>query len=333
MTAGRSCPLHYRYSPETLAGEPAFATDALYVVGGLYGNPDALDAIEALAAAEPGSRVLFNGDSHWFDAEPATFQSIHERVLAHGLTAGNVEAELADPSSAGCGCAYPDYVSDAAVERSNAIMERLKAICPTACSQALADLPMVRTVAVGDRPIGILHGDPTSLAGWGLAAEALPPADHALHAALGCDEAAMTSYDRLADWFQRAGVTVFAATHTCLPVVSDFDIGGSRRAVINNGSAGMPNFRGTRYGLASRIAVTPHPQAVARLALDGLYLELMPLAYDAARWWARFADWWPEGSPARVSYAARLGGEVAYRPVQSVRGSACWLASHEGAAG
>jgi hypothetical protein len=311
MTAGRSCPLHYRYSPE-----------ALYVVGGLYGNPEALDAAEALVAAEPGARVVFNGDTHWFDAEPTVFRAIQARVLAHGLTAGNVETELADPSSAGCGCAYPDYVSDAAVERSNAIMEQLKAICPRACSRELVALPMVQTVAVGDRRVGILHGDPASLAGWGLAAEALPPADPELHAALGCGQAQVTSQTQLADWFRRAGVDAFAATHTCLPVLADFAIDGGRRAVINNGSAGMPNFRDTRYGLASRIAVRPHSEALARLELAGLYLELVPLVHDTTRWWQRFTSWWPEGSPARVSYAARLQGDLAYRPEQAVRGTA-----------
>ena len=45
-TPGRSCPLHYRYRPEVFAIEaPAHlrSLDVLYVVGGLYGNPLALE--------------------------------------------------------------------------------------------------------------------------------------------------------------------------------------------------------------------------------------------------------------------------------------------------
>ena len=67
MSEGRSCPLAYRYSAEDLCQEPrTVSEDVLYIIGGLYGNPYALDAIEAMAAAEQrhGNRVqlVFNGD-------------------------------------------------------------------------------------------------------------------------------------------------------------------------------------------------------------------------------------------------------------------------------
>ena len=38
--AGRVCPVDYRIPADAFAGEPADACDVLYVVGGLYGNPD-----------------------------------------------------------------------------------------------------------------------------------------------------------------------------------------------------------------------------------------------------------------------------------------------------
>ena len=44
---GRSCPLHYRYRPADFAAAPALACDTLYVVGGLYGNTDALAQVLA----------------------------------------------------------------------------------------------------------------------------------------------------------------------------------------------------------------------------------------------------------------------------------------------
>jgi myo-inositol 2-dehydrogenase/D-chiro-inositol 1-dehydrogenase len=42
---GRSCPLAYQYQPEALAQPAQLEADTLYVVGGLYGNPAALQAL------------------------------------------------------------------------------------------------------------------------------------------------------------------------------------------------------------------------------------------------------------------------------------------------
>ena len=121
---GRSCPLHYRYAPEGFA-RPADVPplDVLYVVGGLYGNELALDRALELFAAERGrARLVFNGDFHWFDADAEVFARVQRQVLAHTALRGNVETELAaEPPAgnddAGCGCAYPEWVGDAVVER------------------------------------------------------------------------------------------------------------------------------------------------------------------------------------------------------------------------
>jgi hypothetical protein len=51
---GRSCPLVYQYQPEELAQPAQLEADTLYVVGGLYGNPAALQAVLERAADEPG---------------------------------------------------------------------------------------------------------------------------------------------------------------------------------------------------------------------------------------------------------------------------------------
>ena len=45
-TPGRTCPPHYGYSPRVFARAADFEADTLYVIGGLYGNVLALDAIE-----------------------------------------------------------------------------------------------------------------------------------------------------------------------------------------------------------------------------------------------------------------------------------------------
>src|SRR5690606_22146824 len=96
---------------------------------GLYGNPFALDAVEALAASEAGPvSIVFNGDFNWFNVDDAGFAVINRRVLAHSAILGNVEAELGEAGDeAGCGCAYPDSVDAQTVARSNRIHARLKA--------------------------------------------------------------------------------------------------------------------------------------------------------------------------------------------------------------
>ena len=47
---GRSCPTSYRYSPRVFDRLPDLVADTIYVVGGLYGNVEALAAVEEIAA-------------------------------------------------------------------------------------------------------------------------------------------------------------------------------------------------------------------------------------------------------------------------------------------
>ena len=81
---GRSYPLAYGYSPSVFRRTAEIEAETVYAIGGLYGNPFALDAIFALAAAEPVAPTLvFNGDFNWFDAAPDDFAALNARVLAH----------------------------------------------------------------------------------------------------------------------------------------------------------------------------------------------------------------------------------------------------------
>lgn len=301
---GRFCPKHYHYGADALAVPARFSADPLVVAGGLYGNPEALDALEALVAAEDAALVL-NGDFHWFDAEPTAFGSIQRRVLAHTATAGNVEAELAHASGAGCGCAYPDRVDDATVARANAIMERLRESAAASECDRLGQLPYFLTASVGDHRVAVIHGDPDDLAGWGLDAEALEPEGG-------------TTVTRLIEWFRRAEVDVFASSHTCLPHALALRAEGRERAIINNGAAGMPNFHGDLRGVVTRIATTASPRALYRVTLAGLVVEALPLEYDADAWLRRFERWWPAGSPAHLSYAERLRNGPSYHLARSL---------------
>src|SRR4051812_21816234 len=173
--------MQYRYPPAVFDRSAEHACDVLYVVGGLYGNESALDAVLALFERERGpKRLVFNGDFNWFDVDPEIFERLNERVLGFDALRGNVETELAAPSDradddAGCGCAYPEWVGQGEVERSNRIVERLRSTASRfpQLVERLAALPMHRRVDVGNCRVAIVHGDATSLAGWGFSQELL----------------------------------------------------------------------------------------------------------------------------------------------------------------
>jgi hypothetical protein len=298
--AGRACPVSYRYSPEIFDRSPQIRVHTAYVVGGLYGIREALDTILAMAQGEHGGDVLliFNGDFNWLDVRGDDFAHLNETVLRHVAARGNVEAELAtEESDAGCGCAYPDYVDEAVVTRSNAIMARLRATAMAypELRRRLQDLPMTLCIEVGSERIAILHGDPESLAGWNFAVEAMPPEGK-------------TSVPRIHDYFRRAGARVFACTHTGLPYAQRFAVDGHAHLVINNGSAGMPNFAAMRFGVITRVSADQRiPEAsLYGCQLDGLRVDALPVHYDHEAWLRRFLRDWPVGSPAHLSYYERL---------------------------
>jgi len=290
----------------------------LYAVGGLYGNPEALAAVLDMKREEERTRdtvtLVFNGDFNWFDVNPECFRLVNETVLEHVATLGNVEAELQGSNDAGCGCAYPAYVDDATVEHSNRIMNRLRktsAQFPELVMR-LSALPKVRTFVIGDERIGVLHGDPKSLAGWHFAHEALDPNPSRRITPLTPEIDAQR-------WFTDAGVRVFLSSHTCLPVLRDFSVQGRRCIVANNGAAGMPNFRGTRFGLITRVSTTPSPvAALYGVRIGKLHVEALPVHYNHEVWVGRFLASWPQGSPAHASYHDRICRGTRISPEQAV---------------
>ena len=290
---GRSCPLSYRYSPRVFDRGPDLRAETLYVVGGLYGNVEALQALLAMAAREPGPvAIAFNGDFHWFDVDAGDFERVTLAVLGHAAIRGNVETEVAgEDTGAGCGCAYPADVTDAEVSRSNEILVRLRATAARlpALRSRLGALPMHLTAQVGAARVGIVHGDAASLAGWGFAQDRL-------------DDPAHRRWVESA--FAQSRVDVFASTHTCLPAFRRFDGG----VVANNGAAGMPNFASSRFGLLTRIGMRSHagPERLYGVEVAGVHVEALRIDYDHARWLERFEASWPAGSPAHASYHRRI---------------------------
>ncbi|MGH8126861.1 MAG: hypothetical protein ACRETC_00635 [Gammaproteobacteria bacterium] len=322
---GRTCPVHYRYAPNEFSEASVIEADTVYVAGGLYGNLEALDALEQLAArdARAGQRVavIFNGDFHWFDAEPEWFSLVNARVFEWCPMLGNVEAELGSPASrADCGCAYPDYVSDAVVTHSNAIIERLHEIAPPAERAQLTTLPKVLAAQVGGERIVAVHGDTESLAGWQFAAEHLAAEDAPLRRRLGVMEPP-TSWASLSTAFRVTDARVIASAHTCLPCASRLTVDGEPRALFNNGAAGMPNFEGTHYGIATRISAGNEVPTASLYGfrLGPLRCDAVRLDYDQTAWLDRFLARWPQGSSAHTSYFRRLCDGPAYRLDEAVQ--------------
>ena len=291
LRPGRDCPLDYRLAADAFAGPALFDCDSLYVVGGLYGNRQALVALEGLLAGEPGARAVFNGDAHWFDRDPALFSLIEQQLRRHLALRGNVETELGreQDSGAGCGCAYPETVGEQTVDWSNAIHQALSDTLQTIPGLAgeLAQRPACAVVSVAGQRVAISHGDERSLAGWQCAREALQDAGRRA---------------QLNAWLAEQRIAVLATSHTCVPAALQLPAG----VLINNGAAGMPVFAGARHGLLSRIARTPHPLALYRAAYAGLFVEALPLVYDHAAFLAEFDRQWPPHSPAARAYRSRL---------------------------
>ncbi len=313
MTPGRSCPLHYRYQPSVLSRGPDLTADTLYVVGGLYGNLPALEAVLDLTAKETGPVTLvFNGDFNWFNVDAAGFKAVNREVLKHAALRGNVETEIAsDDAAAGCGCAYPEWVDDAEVERSNRIIERLRgaALQQPDIRGQLAALPMHLVAEVGGVRIAIVHGDAESLAGWDFSQEALADIAHRR---------------TIAAQFKTAQARIIASSHTCLPVALDFDTTQGRCVLINNGAAGLPNFSSTHYGVITRIATrrANHVVPLYGTRLDTIRIEALPVRYDQARWQREFLANWPHGSAAHASYYQRIATGPAYDMARAARLSA-----------
>lgn len=300
--AGRVCPSDYHIDDQAFSGDAEHVCDVLYVVGGLYGNPFALEAIDQLIAdertraTEAGTAdfiitTVFNGDMHWFDKTTENFASIEKAAAKYTLLIGNVEAELRreSPIGVGCGCAYPACVDNETVARSNKIHSMLfdELSDRPELKELLEGRPSTTTVAVAGRKVGITHGDEHMVGGWNCSREELSEPER---------------QRKLDAFLSENDLVALATTHTCSAAAIALDHG----LVINNGAAGLPNFAGQHFGLVIRIAETPHPDALFGAQRNGLFVEAVPLRYDQDSFVKWFDELWPEGSPAEISYRRRI---------------------------
>jgi hypothetical protein len=91
------------------------------------------------------------------------------------------------------------------------------------------------------------------------------------------------------------------------------------RVLVNNGGAGMPNFRGELFGLATRIALSPADDSFYGVQIGDLYVDAIPLHYDLSTWERRFLAQWPPGTDAHASYYRRIVHGPAYAPGEALR--------------
>ena len=307
-----SCPADYLYPASVFRAMPSLRAGTVYVIGGLYGNVEALHAILRMQEAERerGTHVelVFNGDHNWFDIDPASFREVNQVALACASIRGNVETKIAAPSDGGCGCNYPDYVNRDYVARSNASMARLQVTGGNfpAIRSALGALPLWRTIEVGTQLIGIVHGDAEMLSGWSFAAERLSPMTRSCSGDKASAE--LTPRTTIERFFRESGVDAFACTHTGLAHARDFEVDGKQRLIINSGAAGLPNFAHTTFGLITRISVDDRvpPESIHGIAISGVRFDALPVHYDQTAWVNRFLANWPPGSPAYEAYFHRI---------------------------
>jgi hypothetical protein len=174
----------------------------------------------------------------------------------------------------------------------------------------LAALPMHARASVGGCQLALVHGDATSLAGWGFAQEHLRDAGHQA---------------TVRGWLERAGVDAFACTHTCLPVFQRLATAAGEGWVLNNGAAGMPNFAGDPAGLVLRVSTRPCADparrfgTVLRTPAGEVFADALALAVDGAAWQRQFAATWPAGSDAEASYGRRIAAGPDYRVSDALR--------------
>ena len=281
----------YAIDPSEWDKDPIAVCDTLYSVGGVYGNLEAMKTVREMVAAEEGEVcVVYNGDYHWFDGTAENFQEVERLLEGYIPMNGNVEFELAreQECGVGCGCSYPTSMSDAFVGRSNAIFGRMKESVSKVpgLANVVAGRPGWGIVQVGDVFVGLTHGDEKSVSGWGCSVDSIHDAQRVAE---------------LDEFFANHKVDVLSTTHTCAAAA----IATEHGAVINNGSAGLPEYKGMLFGLVNRISKTPHPDALYRTMVKGIYVEAVPVRYDHDTFISWFDSVWDADSPAAESYRPR----------------------------
>ena len=282
---------------------PDIAADALYVVGGLYGNSAALDAVEATGGSRAGdvadrlqrrlplvrcgAGVVRRDRCGASRAIAPSARQCRDRDRAPAATSARLRLRLSGLGRRRRGAALERDPDRASPDGGNSRPRVGTAgpLCRCTSWRRSAELR-----------VGIVHGDATALAGWALRARRARRSGR--------------SRPRLATVRRTAGVDVFASTHTCLAVLRDFR--AARRAADGDQQrrrrhAEFLRLRASGWSRASARPPAPH-QPLYGLVRDGVHVDALALAYDHAAFLARFLARWPEGfGGARVVFPAHHG--------------------------
>lgn len=287
---GRNCSIDYILNKNWASNINEHNNSTIYIVGGLYGNFEALKTIKDFASNEDEyPLIIFNGDIHWFDIYEDDFLKVENLIKNDIKLLGNVEYELINPNNnLGCGCNYPEDVDDEVVERSNDIHSTMKDNLKN--SSILNDIRTREKTYVLEylgKKIAITHGDEKSLSGWDCSIDSLKDKNREQNLNL---------------WLEENKVDFLVTTHTCLPVVKKLN----KKYVLNNGSSGMANIKGTTYGIFIRISNKPCSQAIISIKEDNIYLELVKVDFNVESFINWFDNIWNSKSPASISYRNRI---------------------------
>ena len=297
---GRSCPTAYRYAPRALRPRAGRRGRDALVVGGLYGNVEALDEVarHGGARARRRRRSSSTATSTGSTRPPDDFRRVAGRGAAPCRPArqrgdGDRRRGLAAPAAA---APIPLDVSDAgrrrAPTRSWRGCARRRARFPAA-RRALAALPMHARGARGRGARGhrarrrVLAGRLGVRAGRPRRPRPSPLARQRVRGMRGVD--------------------VFASSHTCLPALRAFDFGhgrGGGRQQRRGGHAELRR-RALRRDHAHLGAPAPGTPCTAR-GWPAFSSTRSPCATTRPPGRARFIASWPAGSAAHDSYFRRI---------------------------
>lgn len=287
MNSGRICPIDYKIDSKLFKNINNINYETIYIAGGIYGNYFALKSLVEMAKKD-NAFIILNGDYHWFDYDYYSFLCIEDIIKDYMVLNGNVEKELLRNESTGCGCAYPNYVDDDVVKRSNHIHSCLKHnIQDNKIIAKISSRKEVCTIRLKDYLIGISHGDEKSVAGW------------------SCSNISLRNNERqkeIINFMDSLQLNVFATSHTCEPIMM-YD---ENHIVINNGAAGMPNFNKSGEGVVTRISFSESIDRIYGSKVGELYIDAVAIKYDNEAFIKWFETHWKKGTPAHISYFDRI---------------------------
>jgi hypothetical protein len=121
----------------------------------------------------------------------------------------------------------------------------------------------------------------------------------------------MIDTDAVRSWvlqaFTLADVDVFASSHTGSALMRRFVSDEKNKLVVNNGSAGAPNFANAIYGVITRISSNCYEgESLACTHIGDAWIDALPVRYNQETWLHDFLSQWPEGSDAYASYWKKI---------------------------